>query len=128
MYEILPHTADIKFRVTSKNLFGILRDSLKVINFYLKPKIIKTKRSKKLTFFLKIDYNSEILIDFLNKILFLIYTKKYVFELDKINKNKIILRGFPYKSLEREIKAITYHQNRLIKEKNKVIFEFIVDV
>ncbi|GIW66296.1 MAG: hypothetical protein KatS3mg095_0194 [Candidatus Parcubacteria bacterium] len=134
MFKILPHTADIKFKVEAKNFLDLFRNSLNAINFYLKP------RHKKKTKFFVLNINkditpdnkTDILIDFLNEILSLTYIKKMIFKIKKIEIEngvlKITLIGNRYQGLEKEIKSITYHQAKLYEKNNNFIFEFIIDV
>ncbi len=128
MYKFLPHTADIKFKIISKDFFNLVKESLKAINFYLKPKIIKNQKPKKVILKRELTENINSLIDFLNEILALTYTQKMVFSLIKIDKKEIHLLGYAFEKLKKEIKAFTYHQAQLGKEENKITFEFIADI
>ncbi|MCS7183873.1 MAG: archease [Patescibacteria group bacterium] len=132
MFQLLPHTADIKFKIISKNLKGLIKESLKAINFYLKPKIIKKTNPSKAKIILNYKNEVELLIDYLSKILIKTYVEKKLFRVSKCEilegKVKIELIGFKFESLTREIKAITYHQANISKDRNKIIFEFIADV
>lgn len=127
MYKLLPHPADIKLRITAEDLFSLLQSSLEAINFYLKPKL-KTTKFQKIILKEKVDLNVISLIDFLNRILSLIYIKKKIFIIKKLDKDRIILKALPIEKLEKEIKAITYHQAKLFKRGKNFIFEFIIDV
>ena len=132
MYEILPHTADVKFRINTDSLGKLFYDSLRAINDFLGPEIKKTEKAK--VFKLKIMFNrlDFLLVDFLSRVLSEVYIKKMIFNLRKIKiKNKIFeayLIGKPYENLKKDIKAITYHQLIVKKIKNQYIAEFIIDV
>ncbi|GIW65915.1 MAG: hypothetical protein KatS3mg094_434 [Candidatus Parcubacteria bacterium] len=133
MFKVLAHTADIKFKIEANNFEGIIKDSLRAINYYLSPKYKDRTKNLEKNFSKKIENKfNEFLIDFLNEILALTYIKKRIFRIRKINLNNKILKltlvGYSYNSLEREIKSITYHQSKIYKKNNKYFFEFIVDV
>ncbi|MGC8981714.1 MAG: archease [Minisyncoccia bacterium] len=133
MYEYLPHTADLKIRIKGNNLEDIFVESLKALNNFLDPE----KGDKKIEKNIELSSKDLILlyIDFLSEILSLTYTEKMVFDIKeiKIVKNEeitleAILNGTEYKSLKKDIKAITYHQAKIEKEDDKYISEFIIDV
>lgn len=131
MIEFLKHTADLKIRVSSSTLEGLFKKSLSAINRYLNPTIKKTGKPKEIVIeFEKKDILIS-LIDFLSEMLSKTYIEKRIFSVNEISfkdKIEIKLKGEEYKNLKREIKAVTYHQAKLKKERNKFIFEFIVDI
>jgi SHS2 domain-containing protein len=133
MFKFLPHTADIRIRISGKTKEKIFIDSLRAINIYLKPVFFRPFIFKK--FILKIEKSEkdiDNLIDFLNKILALVYIKKFIFEIEdiKINNKNIIfkLKGRKFKKIKRDIKSVTYHNVFFAKEKNFYIAEFVIDV
>ena len=132
MYKILPHTADIKFRVIANSLGKLFYESLKAINDFLAPEIKKAEKAKGFKVKIKFNRIDFLLIDFLSKILSEVYIKKMIFTLKKIKiKNKTFeayLIGKSYENLKKDIKAITYHQLLVKKVKNKYIAEFVIDV
>lgn len=130
-FEFLFHTADLKIRVLGKNFFSLINNTLLALKSFLSPKLTKRKRKMKIkiegtdSINLLIDFFSEVLAKtYINKIIFVKFKPK-VFEEKKIEGE---LEGFEFKSLKKDIKAITYHQAKLEKNKNYFIFEFIVDI
>jgi len=131
MYRFLEHTADFKFQIEEESLEDIFRESLNAINDFINPEIDKESDIEEVVILLEKTKFPDLLIDFLSEALSLIYVKKRIFTLKEIHINeklKAILEGKKYKSLQKEIKAITYHQAKLEKVGDKYIAEFIVDV
>lgn len=130
-YEFLPHTADLKIRVYGHSFKEIIKNSLLALKDYLGTKLTKEKVEKEIK--VQNENERDLLIDFLSEVLAQIYIEKAIFIEFKEEiltqteiKGKIV--GFKFKNLTKDIKAITYHQAKLEKEKNNLIFEFIVDI
>jgi SHS2 domain-containing protein len=123
-FEILEHKADLKIRVfgkTKEELFENAMVGMFEIAKYEKE--VKSQKSK-----LKIKINSvdlpSLLVDFLNEVLYLVETKKLVFEkaeFKKFTENEIeaMLIGKPLKRMGVHIKGVTYH-NLEIKQKEGI--------
>lgn len=121
-FEFISHTADFKIRVYGKNFIDLINNSLSALLKFLKPKLTKDRIEKKIN---EVKINKvEDLIDFLSDILSKIYINKVFFI--KYKNGNII--GYKFLNLDKEIKAITYHQAKLIKKNNIYIFEFIIDI
>jgi SHS2 domain-containing protein len=131
-FELLSHTADFKFRVYGKDYKEILRNSLLALKNFWSPKLTKEKIEE------EIEINGLDLIDlfvnFLAEVLALTYIEKAIFQIKNLELNleknflKAKLQGYRFQSLKKDIKAITYHQAKLFKKNNKIIFEFIIDI
>jgi SHS2 domain-containing protein len=122
-YEILEHKADLKIRVfgkTREELFenamvGMFESAKYQKN--LKPQISKTKVKLK-----SIDFPS-LLVDFLSEVLYLVETKKLIFEkveFQKLSDSEIeaTLIGKPLKRMGVHIKGVTYHDLDIHQEKD----------
>jgi len=130
-FEFLEHTADLRIRVYGQDLTQVFLNSLLALKSYFKPKL--TSRTKLLSLNLENKSTLNLLIDGLTEVLSQTYINKTIF--DEIKKGKVeeekievILRGKKFTSLQRDIKAITYHQARLIKQDSLFLFEFIIDI
>lgn len=141
--EFLPHTADVKIKVTADSLESLFKEAVAALYQYLKPKA-KVKKPKrqglpqsvikqvKLQAF---DLTS-LLIDFLSEILSLTYIEKMKFQVRQIKlipsdpgiELKAVLSGERFEQLEDDIKAVTYHQAEMKKIKGGWKAVFIVDV
>lgn len=130
-YEFLEHTADLKIRVYGKNLEDLINNSLLALKNFLKPKLISKKEDVSIN--IKGRDVVFLLVDFLSEVLAQIYVKKAIFlkfESKKLTQNRIEgrLKGIKFISLQKDIKAITYHQATIYQKNNKFVFEFIVDI
>lgn len=130
-YKFIDHTADIKIKVYGKNLIDLINNILIALNNYWSPTLTKIEvRSK-----IKISGTNlrDILIDFIAEVINKTYVKKSIFlkfKKKEINDNLIVgeLIGYKFSSLKKDIKAVTYHQTNFKKNKNKLIFDFIIDI
>lgn len=130
-YKFIDHTADVKIRVYGQNLIDLINNILFALSNYWSPTLTKTKIISKI----KIPGTSlrDILIDFIAEVINKTYVKKSIFTKfkgKKIKDNLIIgeLIGYKFSSLTKDIKAVTYHQANLKRIKNKLIFDFIIDI
>jgi len=123
-FEILEHKADLKVKVfgkTKKDLFeNAMIGMLKAAKYQKK---LKSQNSKVKIKIKSMDLPS-LLVDFLSEILYLVETKKMVFEkieFKKFKENEIegILTGKPLKRMGVHIKGVTYHDLDIHQEKDK---------
>jgi SHS2 domain-containing protein len=132
-FEILEHRADLKIRVFGKTKEELFESAMigmfKAANY---QKEIKNQKSK-----IKIKIKSidlpYLLVDFLNEVLYLVETKKLVFEeieFKKFNESEIeaILVGRPLKRMGVHIKGVTYHDLDIHQEKGKWQATILFDV
>ena len=132
MFRFLEHTADFKIQVISDSLEKLFEESLEAINAFLNPKLGKEKLE------IDIEIQSENLlllyIDFLSEILAKTYIEKKIFKIKelKIDLDNYILKakleGNKFLSIEKDIKAITYHQAKIENVDSKYLGEFVIDV
>jgi SHS2 domain-containing protein len=129
-FEILEHKADLKIRVFGKTKEELFENAM--VGMFeaagyqknLKSQISKVKVKLK-----SIDLPS-LLVDFLSEILYLVETKKLVFEkieFKKITENEIeaILIGKPLKRMGVHIKGVTYHDLE-IHQRNDKTWEVVI--
>jgi len=123
-YQILEHKADLKIKVfgkTKEELFeNAMVGMLKAAKYQKK---LKSQNSKVKIKIKSMDLPS-LLVDFLSEILYLVETKKIVFEkveFTKFKENEIeaILIGKPLKRMGVHIKGVTYHDLDIHQEKDK---------
>lgn len=137
-YKFLEHTADVKIEVAEKTLEKAFVSSalaLKEVmsdNASIKPKIKKEIK-------IKSENNESLLYDFLEQFLYLFDARDFI--LSKINKikitkskDKLILTAIAlgdkasrYK-FTNDVKAITYNEMFIKKQKNKTTIVFVLDV
>ncbi len=131
-YKIINHTADTGIEVEGKNLKEIFFESYK--GLYKIAGVEKGKKEGKDKIKIIADTYEELLIKFLNELIFYIYGECKYCDVKKIEikKNRrftleVEIEKYEIKSFEREVKAATYH-NISIKNKNgvfatKIIFD-----
>lgn len=113
--KILPHTADLKIKVTADTLSNLFRLALKSMNQVLLPDFIPSRQPLKMKFRIKSPDKTSMLVDFLSEVLSLSHIHKALFVdlvIDKISDCEMSgsLKGSPVKAFEEDIKAVTYHE------------------
>jgi len=121
-YKILEHRADFKIRVFGKTKEELFLNALLAVRDFLEPETTEGKEKKREIKISAPDL-SLLLVDFLNEVLYLIQTKKEIYQriefLDfKDTKLKAKLFGKKVKYFLREIKAATYHNLEVSQNKN----------
>lgn len=132
-FQVLEHTADLKMRVfgnTLKELFQNAAFALAVNqkgNSEFKGECL-IKKIK-----IKAKDQNFLLIDFLNQLLFLSDTEEKVFgevKIKRLDEKNLEgeAYGYKYRELNLEIKAATYHEIEIKKEKGTFVAEIIFDI
>ena len=132
-YEYLEHTADIKFRAYGKSLEEVFSNSALALRNAMFEGKVKSKVSKKVS--VKGKDNERLLFEFLEELLVLLDAQDFL--LSKVKSIKIKDGSLEAelvgdKALDYEIhlivKAITYNEMFVKKEKGKYISQVVVDV
>lgn len=138
-YVYLPHTADIKFRAYGKTLEeSFANAALALTDVISNPKKVKAKIKKTI----KVESEDEkaLLYDFLEQFLILIDTESFL--LNKINKIDIQKNKSKLKlsaeitgdnkikeyEIKTTIKAVTYQEMEIKKEKDKFMVQVVLDL
>jgi SHS2 domain-containing protein len=118
-FEILPHTADSRIRVSGSDSEELFNAALKALAHLLKEDTAGKKEAEKSISLVSTDQTT-LLVDFLNQVLTLsqinreIYTDAIFEELaDKSVKAKIF--GEKVQKFDKDIKAVTYHEAEIKK-------------
>jgi SHS2 domain-containing protein len=113
-YEILEHKADLKIRAFGKTKKEIFENAM--IGMFESANYQPTTYDERFTTKIKVSSLDlpSLLVDFLSEVLYLVETKKLVFEkikFQKFSENEIraILIGRPLKMIGVQIKGVTYH-------------------
>lgn len=135
-YIYLEHTADIKFKAFGNSLEEAFENSVYALKeCILNKKIIKTSIKKKIE--IKADDLKELLYRFLEEFLFLLDSERFIFS--KIEKIEINEKKFSLKceisgdladryKISNDVKAITYNDMEIKKDKNKWVIQTVLDV
>ena len=133
-YRFIDHPSDIGMDVkgeTLKDLF--VNASNGMLSVISEPTSSSKRFSKKLH--LKEDSHEELLHSYLSEILWLIASERFFpikIDITRLNENTLDaeMEGFQLKSekIEREVKAVTYHQLKIIKKGQIWFTRIIFDV
>jgi GxxExxY protein len=123
-FEILEHKADLKIRVFGKTKEELFENAMVGMQKAANYEPTKQPTTKRLTTKIKSADLPSLLVDFLSEVLYLVETKKLVFEkieVKKLTENEIeaILIGRTLKRMGVHIKGVTYHDLDIRQEKNR---------
>lgn len=136
MYKFLPHTADVKIQASGSTLEDAFIESAKALkSTMLRQEKIKIQGKIKKKIQVEGRDNESMLYNFLEEFLYLLDAQDFI--LAEIKKIKI--RGYKLESevvgdrasnykFTNEVKAITYNEMFVKKEKNKYLIQFVLDV
>ncbi|MCB4792230.1 MAG: archease [Elusimicrobia bacterium] len=133
-FSFFSHTADAGMRVCGKNIRQVFENAAKGLNDYLKIRINKRKLKVKIK--LKGNSYEGLIVQWLNELLYIIYSKRVIFtsyRLIELTERSLKAEATARKLLEgshfsREIKAVTYHNIKIVKTKNGYSTKLIFDI
>ena len=121
----LPHTADIRMRVTAPDLKRLYARAVEGMNGILKEGFCGRERgpaSVETSFEVKGADPSILLVDFLSEVLSSSYADKCLFCRVKtqLEENRVLarLQGTEVDGFDEEIKAVTYHEAQVRRKEN----------
>lgn len=134
-FTFLPHTADIKFQSYGKNIKEAFVNAALAM-FEAEVNIKKVKPEKKIKIKCEAQNTEELLIEWLNKLLTESSINNMVFSKFKVKIKDNKLNGEAYgekinpkkHEIKTEVKAATYSELFVKKEKDKYICQVVVDV
>lgn len=117
-FEEVDHTADIALKVWGEDFYSLLRQA--AWGMYALMGAVKHRNSEiEQQFFVPQGSLETKLVDFLSEILYLCEDKGYLFDTFEFFQRNVGLgvkaKGFPVNSIDRTIKAVTFH-NLEVKE------------
>ena len=134
-YEFLPHTADVKFRAYGKTMEEAFSNAaLALTSVVIEPNKVETKIEK--TIEIKSEDEKALLYDFLEQFIILLDSESFLLNSIKeikIKDNKLnaVILGDTeidkYKT-ETHIKAVTYQEMEIKKEKGKYMLQVVLDL
>ncbi len=130
-YKIIPHTADLRIEVAGNNLSELFINSANALFSVAEADL----RNEQVTHQIQISAETpeDLLVDFLNELIFLSDTHNEVYNdiiIGKINETSLDaeLRGFKVKSFKLDIKAATYHGLAIQKTKDGYKTQIVFDI
>jgi protein archease len=131
-FEILPHTADLRLNVLADSLKELFISALEGMNSIISVNINEGKFPVSLQETVEISSIDEsmLLVDFLSEILTLSHKKKAIYRIKEINKFSktgitALLEGVKLEGFDEDIKAVTYTEARIIRNKEN-LFEVTI--
>jgi SHS2 domain-containing protein len=133
-YEILEHTADLRFRVTGRTLAGAFAEAARAVCETLAPNCTPGDVLRRVE--VSADDPEELLADFLSELLYLadagsLALCSFTVEIEG-NRLTALCRGEPFSREKHgggdEIKGISYSGLAIYKEGESYVLEFIADV
>lgn len=128
-FEILPHTADLRLKVTGKTLKDLFEQAVFGLSDILKSgecSTLNVEHSTTSTYDVEVEVaevdKTILLIDFLSEVLTVSYEEKTVFckaEFSKLTDTKLQAKVFGNRvnGFDEDIKAVTYHEAKIVKNK-----------
>jgi SHS2 domain-containing protein len=132
-FDILPHIADIRLKVSADTLNGLFKAALDGMNFIMKNKFTEVNTSGE--FRSKIEIISldvsMLLIDFLSEVLTLSHKNKACYKINGfeiLDNSKItaVIEGSRVDGFDEDIKAVTYTEAEIVKNNLKQYETIIV--
>jgi len=140
-YEIISHTADIGLRVKSPDLKGLFEDAAEgffdLVTDLRAVRSSKTKKSLEIEMNFQEENTAELFMRWLQELLFIFSARRLVLtRFDFISLTPMMLKlrgeGVPFDPkvhpVRHEVKAVTFHQFRVIQKKNGWEAEVIFDI
>lgn len=132
-FEILEHKADLKLRVFGGDLKKLFQNAVFALAVNQKGDSDFEGESLKKEIKIESSNINNLLVDFLNEVLYLSDIEERVFpeiEFKKINEKGLeaVASGYKYDNLKIEIKAATYHGLEIKKENDEFVAEIVFDV
>jgi SHS2 domain-containing protein len=126
-YEEVDHTADVAIRVWGEDFQALLRQAAEGLYDLMSVERMSNSPAE-VHFELQQGTNEDILVDFLNELLYLSDEKKQIFKefsfADNEDRFEIQAEGYQILSQDRQIKAVTFHNLNI--EKTHHGFETII--
>jgi len=121
-YEIVPHTADVGLRVEGTTLEELFNAALQGMSQIIASGTCELKNDVQIDVSLSSNDATSLLIDFLSDILTQSHVKKVVFcrvEFKILHEKELCARvyGVNVKHFDEDIKAVTYHEADVCKNK-----------
>ena len=130
-FEELSHIADWSLRVWADNLPGLLVESARGMNWLAGAELANKPRIKK-TFETEEPDNESLLVAFLSELVYYAEQENLGFEEFEISiindRLKVEMHGAPLKSLNKAIKAVTWHKLEIRESARGLEVEIVFDV
>ena len=118
MFELIAHTADVRFRITSETLAGLFTDALRALTEFMQPEYLDDPVSA--TIELDAVDTTSLLVDFLGEVLTRCHVRReaycgVTFESLTATSLRATLTGRHVRGFEEDVKAVTYHEAEVVQ-------------
>jgi len=136
MYELFEHTADLGLRVRAPDLETLFRDAATGLFAMIAENGPEDEAGERLELQVEGTRNDYLLLDWLNELLYTFESRRLLLDRFEVQVDAVGLRGAararPF-DRERsrplhEVKAITYHELKVVQERDGWLAEVIVDI
>ena len=114
-YELLEHTADIKLKIYGNDFADLLENSGHALSDLILPGKNKSEIARE--FSIEGDSDEQLLVKFLNELIYLLQSENLIFCKFDIDDNPMY-----------DVKAATYHDLRIEKTRNGLTAQVILDI
>jgi SHS2 domain-containing protein len=125
--EFLPHIADVRMKIQGSTQEELFRVGMEGIGRILKEEVFQKPSvpEEEVEVFLNSGNITTLLVEFLNEVLLWSHTRKAVFfdlDLKELSDVEIIakVKGTKVGDFDEDIKAVTYHEANVIKNKSGI--------
>lgn len=130
-YQEIEHTADIALRVWAPSIPELLAQAAKGM-FALCGVQSKKQSRRQRTFQISFSDYENLLVNFLSELLYYVERDKLVLDRFQITLHnhqlKVIATGYPIQSIQKMIKAVTYHQLEVKTTEDGFTAQIVFDV
>lgn len=131
MFELIAHTADVRFRITSDTLAGLFADSLRALTDFMQPERLEDA----VTASIELDAadTTSLLVDFLGDVLTRCHVSREAYDevtfasLDATSL-RATLRGRRVRGFEEDVKAVTYHEAEVVQRDGTWSTNLVLDI
>jgi SHS2 domain-containing protein len=136
MYETFEHTADLGLRVRAADLDSLFADAGRGLFSLMVANLDAVRLVEEVSLGVVCDELDYLLFDWLNELLYIFETRRLVLVEFNVRASESSLqataRGEPFDPArhqsEHEVKAITYHELKVMRENGGWLAEVIVDI
>lgn len=119
-YKLLSHTADIRMKVEADSLPELFVVAVEGMNSILKTRNVKREAKNKITVEMRALDEAALLVDFMNEALYQSQTNREIYtEVKFLEFSETALKAEIYgqkvEEFDEDIKAITYHEAKIVK-------------
>jgi SHS2 domain-containing protein len=132
MFELIPHTADVRARVTAASLEELFRDAVYALNAAMHAQGGATRVQRTISVHDSAD-RTALLVDFLNEVLHRAHVGAERFEevtFTRLDEHSVgaELTGFTPASFDEDVKAVTYHEAEVRLEEETWTTMLVFDI